>query len=408
MPENAYPYDLPCHGSSRTIRIATSSGNKQNVGGMTRAAFMSTSSRFSEKSERRSGRGRDEAGDSNSVAKVDAKDNSAVDRGSHNRSTKKSISSSSSTNTTNTTNTTNKNIGNDVRSEVITGMTFARALGLDPTVHKSRNQSREICSPPLLDYHPFDWRSYYEKQRDLKGFAIDKTKRLSGRFYGTCWRGCASLVPSNMPDNPTSYIKPTSVSKQSKGNIAGTSLKSNTPSRVSLDSLRLGLNAITKGKSAVGVKLGPGHYKSDEAKMIMRARGGIMNNHSKQSSSFKAKGRGGNSAEARGGRGSVFINNSNKKRAGEERKKANDEDDDEEGAADDDPFKMYQNIKPTSSLSYLQSASTNEPLQALLKREKNGGLTSSEKGIMLMVKDQARERNSKIQDRIKGTWYMCD
>jgi len=65
----------------------------------------------------------------------------------------------------------------DNRSEVVTGMTFARAMGLDKTTHKPVNAERHLFTPPLLDYEPYDWRSHDALRKSKMGFAISKSSR---------------------------------------------------------------------------------------------------------------------------------------------------------------------------------------------------------------------------------------
>ena len=150
----------------------------------------------------------------------------------------------------------------DNRSEVVTGMTFARAMGVDRTKHKPKNAERHLFDPPLLDYPPYDWRSHDEKRRANLGFAIEKaTRSSSDRFYGTAWRGAASLTPSNLTSNPTSYIS--TVKKLPTTNPA-TCMKSTAVARGSIDALRLGLFNVPKANGCVSKKLGPGYYEYDE------------------------------------------------------------------------------------------------------------------------------------------------
>jgi hypothetical protein len=119
---------------------------------------------------------------------------------------------------------------------------------------------------------------------------MDKTGRDTGkRFYGTAWRGCAALIPTNMTATPTSYGDQKPWVKKEKGgrvtgggpkSLASTALISTAPARGTLDSMRMGLVNIPTSKSSVSAKLGPGHYPFHVAKNKVKARGGILNDAS--------------------------------------------------------------------------------------------------------------------------------
>ena len=189
--------------------------------------------------------------------------------------------------------TTKRAVRADNKSETIVGMTFARAMGIDETEHKPKGQKRDaIFKEPLLDYEPYDHSKDEEKRRRSIGFAVDKVGRSGGRFYGQRWRGCANLVPTNLPSNPTSYVAPKPFERTRKPTDTARSIMDNKTDRLgTIDGLRLSLNNIPKAKSFVHEKLGPGSYKDYEARAAKEDRGGILLNEAYEGSSFKGTGR---------------------------------------------------------------------------------------------------------------------
>ena len=275
-------------------------------------------------------------------------------------------------------------IDNDPRSEVITGMTFARAMGLDSSVHSPKGQSRSLTRPVLLDYEPYDWRKRADEERARKGFAVDKVGRFQGRFHGTSWRGCAALVPTNLADNPTSYIEPVDTKSRVRGNVVKAAMLSGAPARGSLDSLRLGLHGIPKAKAAVGRKLGPGHYDEAGCKARMKSRGTIINDPGKASSAFRAPSRN----DRKGDRLDVFAA-ANKKIKEEEEKAAAAA---AKKATEDDGWGMYQNVRPVESLRFLRQIKKDDAFHELLKRIEEGKQTEEEREYLEKVKARSIRR----------------
>eukprot|EP00520_Triparma_pacifica_P018412 CAMPEP_0118661012 /NCGR_PEP_ID=MMETSP0785-20121206/16027_1 /TAXON_ID=91992 /ORGANISM="Bolidomonas pacifica, Strain CCMP 1866" /LENGTH=332 /DNA_ID=CAMNT_0006554373 /DNA_START=135 /DNA_END=1130 /DNA_ORIENTATION=+ len=331
MPSKAFPYDKPLRSSYP--RMSTPSDNS---GGMTKAVFNSTSKRFKY-------HGRQAP---NEKAFTPPKSKSTESKPA-------------------------RLINNDTRSEVIIGMTFARAMGLDDTVHSPQGQDRSLSKPVLLDYEPYDWRAVEEKRRKAKGFAIDKVGRRDGRFYGSSWRGCAALVPTNLADVPTSYIGVKDMVGEMKTSLVKTSLESKAPARGSLDSLRLGLLTIPKAKAACSTKLGPGHYNSHAAREKSKSRGGILNDVQKESSAFKAPSR----RDRMGDRLDVF------RKANVRLKEEREKEEIIKKKKDDDsnPYSMYQNFTPSESLKFLAEIQSDDNFHFLLKRIEEGKQTDEER-----------------------------
>ena len=98
----------------------------------------------------------------------------------------------------------------DLRSESVTGMTFARAMGLDRSKHVPKKQDRAIFHPPLLDFAPYDWRAHDKLRVERLGFALDRASRAppDAPFRGSVWRGCASLSPDGGLATPSAYDPP--------------------------------------------------------------------------------------------------------------------------------------------------------------------------------------------------------
>jgi len=184
----------------------------------------------------------------------------------------------------------------DTRSESITGMTFARAMGYDETVHSPKKQSRDITTPLLCDYEAYDWRLHDGKRRTGLGYAMDRVPRsVSDQFMGTSWRGCANVIPSNCLTNPdpSSYGKQIPMGDQPANQTAVKIMRSTANARGSMDSLNIGAAAvcIPTAKAATSDKLGPGYYKASESKNAMKRRGTVLNDTSKEGSCFKTIGR---------------------------------------------------------------------------------------------------------------------
>lgn len=169
-------------------------------------------------------------------------------------------------------------------------MTFAKAMGLDDREFKPRGQKRDaIFKEVLLDYDPYDPSNDEKKRRENLPFALDRVGRTSDRFYGTAWRGCANLTPTNLPNNPTGYIAPGDLLK--KPNFASTVFDSKSERRATTDGNRLKLMSVPRAKSSVNPKLGPGSYGDVKSSTFLKSQGHIQNNVSHKSSSFQAPSR---------------------------------------------------------------------------------------------------------------------
>eukprot|EP00520_Triparma_pacifica_P018459 CAMPEP_0118655478 /NCGR_PEP_ID=MMETSP0785-20121206/12949_1 /TAXON_ID=91992 /ORGANISM="Bolidomonas pacifica, Strain CCMP 1866" /LENGTH=328 /DNA_ID=CAMNT_0006548217 /DNA_START=131 /DNA_END=1114 /DNA_ORIENTATION=- len=327
MPSKAFPYDKPLRSSYP--RMSTPSDNS---GGMTKAVFNSTSKRFKY-------HGRQAP---NEKAFTPPKSKSTESKPA-------------------------RLINNDTRSEVIIGMTFARAMGLDDTVPGSRPIFVEASA---AGYEPYDWRAVEEKRRKAKGFAIDKVGRRDGRFYGSSWRGCAALVPTNLADVPTSYIGVKDMvggdEDQLGKNIIGEQGSGERKPRQPPSRL-----TIPKAKAACSTKLGPGHYNSHAAREKSKSRGGILNDVQKESSAFKAPSR----RDRMGDRLDVF------RKANVRLKEEREKEEIIKKKKDDDsnPYSMYQNFTPSESLKFLAEIQSDDNFHFLLKRIEEGKQTDEER-----------------------------
>jgi len=260
-------------------------------------------------------------------------------------------------------------------------------MGFDSTVHTPVNKSRSMLNPYLLDYEPYDWRGAAEKQRRRKGFVMDKVGRRGGRFYGSSWRGCASLVPTNVPDGPTSYINR---DKGERGrNVVRAAMESKAPARGTLDSLRMGLNNVPKAKGAVGRKLGPGFYDDVESKERIERKGNIAGDRGKESSAFRAPGR----EDRLGDKFDVFAKAN---RAVEERERREKEERKDRENQEGNPYAMYRNVRPTESLRFLRQVQKDDGFHEMLKRIEEGKQTEEEKRYLEKIRYETIRRAESV------------
>jgi hypothetical protein len=289
----------------------------------------------------------------------------------------------------------------DGKSEIITGMTFARAMGLDETVHKPKGQDRDIAKPPLLDYDFYDPSPANEKKRASVGFKFPKVARDNGRFYGTAWRGCAAITPGNMNNNPVSYVKPAVMSESLKTDVSKI-MRSTAPARGTMDSLRMGLVGMPSAKSSVGEKLGPGYYPFQDAKKKIQARGTIRSNPRMPASEFLGPGRKpriGDKFDVFGTAHQSAVDEEFKQTRIKAMKKTGDD-----GEGDKlDPFSLYKNVEPVASERFLKVIEKNDHFHAVLKRVALDGETDADRQYKADAIKGAR-----AAEKVRDLWERLD
>ncbi|GMI13423.1 hypothetical protein TrVE_jg6763 [Triparma verrucosa] len=282
----------------------------------------------------------------------------------------------------------------DNRSETITGMTFAKAMGLDDREFKPRGQTRDaIFKEVLLDYEPYDHSKDEVKRRRNMGFAVDKMGRnQSERFYGTAWRGCANLTPTNLPDNPTPYMKPGNLLK--KKTFATSVFDSKSDRLTTTDGFRLNLMNVPRSKSAVNQKLGPGTYGAVKSKAFLKSQGFILDNVEHKSSSFQAPSRRKRECDT----WDVFRTSNLLKKSQEGAKKA-------ATNSPESKYSIYKLIKPTSSTDFLKECEVDDKFHSYLKRTIKGEETEEEAKVRAEVwknfkgREEVEERRRRLDSQ---------
>ena len=260
-----------------------------------------------------------------------------------------------------------------------------------------------LHSSQLLDYEAYDYSKDEEKRRKNMGFAVEKVGRSGDRFYGSRWRGCANLVPTNLPSIPTSYIAPKAFERTRKPTDTARSIMDSKSDRLgTIDGLRLSLNNIPNVKSFVHEKIGPGSYKDGEARAAKEGRGRILLNKAYQGSSFRGTGR----KDREGDKWDVFRDaNIRRKEAMENIRKV-----EKASAEPEDKFSMYKNIKPTASVNFLKRIEVDDVFHAHLKRIQKKGETDDDVRVTQAVwkSFRARENHEETRRRVESSELILE
>ena len=293
----------------------------------------------------------------------------------------------------------------DPRSSTILGMTFARAMGFDKSVHSPVGRTRDLLQVIPPDFPHYDWRLHDAKRVRELGYAMDKVGRPGPGvpFFGEVWRGCASLEPNDLNLNPGFYapggqaLDATSTKGGGCAKASGFGLgKSLAPARSSVDARRLNLPAVPKAVGTLSAKLGPGAYAPrDLSKVVL---GKVV---------LESEGRGRQAVKASpaflgppraefGGPFRGFATTGKTRTAGSG---GEGNDDAAASAALLDKYAMYQNVKPLAAERFLRAIKTDEDFHAHMKRVATEGETREERAVVDAILSDARAHDKEINKR---------